>query len=162
MITPQQLADAFNRNVQLVKMQTNELSHEESVAPLPFRGNCMNWVVGHIIGSRNDILRLLGEAPALDPAAAATYARDAQPLTGLEAAAVPLGQLLAALEESQGRLAAALARASAEDLAREASAYGRSTRTVEEWLFFLYFHETFHVGETSIIRQAAGTDDKVI
>jgi uncharacterized damage-inducible protein DinB len=161
-ITPQQLVEAFNRNVQLVKMQTRELTHAESLLQPPFRANCMNWVVGHIVSSRNDVLRLLGEDPALSPEVAARYARDAQPIAGLDAAVVPLDALLAALEQGQERIAAAIARATDEDLAREQSLYGRSTRALQDWLFFLYFHDTFHVGETSVLRQAAGKDDKVI
>lgn len=162
MLTPQQLADAFKRNVQIVKMQAADLSHAESLLQPPFRGNCMNWVVGHIVSSRNTVLRLLDQGPALDPAVAARYARDAQPITGLDEAVVPLEQLLAALDEGQARIEAALAAASDEALARELSLFGGSTRSVGAWLFFQYFHDTFHVGETSVLRQLAGKDDKVI
>jgi hypothetical protein len=36
------LADAFNRNVEIIKLQTAGLSHADSLIQLPFRGNCMN------------------------------------------------------------------------------------------------------------------------
>ncbi|NTU84667.1 MAG: DUF664 domain-containing protein [Chloroflexales bacterium] len=162
MISPAQMADAFNRNVQIIKMQTRDLTHEESLLQLPFRANCMNWVVGHIVSSRNGVLRLLGEEPAIAPEVAARYARDAQPISGLEAAVAPLADLLAALEEGQARLGAALAAAGDEALGREVNLYGGSARPTRDWIFFLYFHDTFHVGETSVLRQAAGKDDKVI
>jgi hypothetical protein len=162
MLTPQQLADAFKRNVQIVKMQSADLSHAESLLQPPFRGNCMNWVVGHIVSSRNTVLHLLGEGPALDSAVAARYARDTQPIIDLDETVVPLEELLAALDEGQARIAAALAVAGDEALARQLSLFGGSTRTVGEWLFFQYFHDTFHVGETSVLRQVAGKDDKVI
>lgn len=162
MITAQQLADAFNRNVQIIKMQTRELTHEQSLIQPPFRSNCMNWVVGHITSSRNSVLRLLGEEPALPAEIADRYSRDTQPIVGIEDAVAPLADLLAALESGQSRLAAALAAASDEALAREINLYGGSTRPVRDWLFFLYFHDTFHTGETSVLRQAAGKDDKVI
>jgi hypothetical protein len=29
-------------------------------------------------------------------------------------------------------------------------------------LFFYYFHETYHVGQTELLRQLAGRDDKII
>lgn len=162
MISAAQLAEAFHRNTQIIHMQAKGLTHEQSLAQLPFRGNCLNWVVGHVVSSRNGVLRLLGEEPALELAAAERYSRDAQPLTGVEEAALPLEELLAALDLSQERITAALGRATEEQLGREEAYFGRSTRRVIDWIFFLYFHDTFHTGETSIIRQAAGTDDKVI
>jgi len=38
----------------------------------------------------------------------------------------------------------------------------RPERPVGFWLFFLYFHDSYHVGQTEILRQATGTDDKII
>jgi hypothetical protein len=29
-------------------------------------------------------------------------------------------------------------------------------------VFFLYFHETYHVGQTELLRQLAGKNDQVI
>lgn len=161
MITPQQLAEAFSRNVWIAKQQTAGLSHEESVAPLAFNANCMNWVLGHMVDSRNSVLRLLGEAPALDPELAARYTRETAPITPDEAA-VPLDELLAALERSQERIAAALDRITEADWSREVALTGRTARPVSFWLLFLYFHDTFHVGETGVVRQAHGKHDKVI
>jgi hypothetical protein len=39
---------------------------------------------------------------------------------------------------------------------------GQRTMTMGRRLFGLYFHETFHTGQTELLRQLAGTDDKVI
>lgn len=161
MISPQQLAEAYGRNVAIVRMQTKEMSHEESVAPLPFNANCMNWTLGHMVDGRNAILRLLGEEAALAPELAARYARDGQPLAPGEDA-VPLEELLAALERGQERIAAAMARLTEDDWSREVALTGRTARPVSFWLFFLFFHDSFHVGETSVLRQAHGKADKVI
>jgi hypothetical protein len=161
MITPQQLAEAYGRNVAIVKMQTKDLSHAESVAPLPFNANCMNWTLGHMADSRNGVLRLLGEEPALAPELAARYARDGEPLAPGDEA-VPLEELLAALDRSQERIAAGMARLTEADWSREVALTGRTARPVSFWLLFLYFHDSFHAGETSVIRQAHGKADKVI
>jgi hypothetical protein len=162
MISAAQLGEAFHRNAQIIQMQAKGLSHEQSLTQLPFRANCLNWVIGHVVGSRNGVLRLLGEDPALDPALVAGYDRDSQPLSGLEETVLPLEELLAALDRGQERITAALTHAGEEELEREVTLFGRSTRRVIDWIFFLYFHDSFHTGETSILRQAAGTDDKVI
>jgi uncharacterized damage-inducible protein DinB len=34
--------------------------------------------------------------------------------------------------------------------------------TQADSLFFRYFHETYHVGQTELLRQLAGRNDKVI
>jgi uncharacterized damage-inducible protein DinB len=45
--------------------------------------------------------------------------------------------------------------------AREIGSGERKT-TVGQRAFFLYFHETYHVGQTELFRQLAGKNDKVI
>ena len=74
---------------------------------------------------------------------------------------LPLEELLRLLAASQEPLAAALGRATPDDLAREWQV-GQRTTTVGAWVFFLYFHETYHVGQTELLRQLAGADDKII
>jgi len=61
MISSKALSTAFARNVEIIKMQTEGLTHQDSLLQLPFRGNCLNWVVGHLLTNRCNIIRLLGE-----------------------------------------------------------------------------------------------------
>lgn len=70
MLTAQQLAEAYARNATIIQRQAEGLAHADSVLQLPFRGNCFNWVLGHILESRNTILGLLGAEPAFNPALA--------------------------------------------------------------------------------------------
>ncbi|HEY1012449.1 MAG TPA: DinB family protein [Herpetosiphonaceae bacterium] len=160
MIAPDELAEAFNRNVMIIKMQTAGLSQEDSLLPLPFRGNRLNWVVGHLGQHRDQILELLGEAPLLGERGA-PYARESAPLTEATPGVLQLGELIGLLEQGQELIAAALARISPAELEREIIPYARPT-TVAKHLFFLYFHETWHAGQTEYLRQLAGTDDKII
>ena len=118
MITTQQLSEAFGRNVALLKQQADGLSHADSLRQPPFRGNCLNWVLGHLAGNRDAILQALGAKPVLD-AAADRYARESDPITGDGPGVLPLEELLAILTRSQEALAAALARTTEEDLAKE-------------------------------------------
>jgi uncharacterized damage-inducible protein DinB len=162
MITPKQMADAYGRNVAILKMQTKDMTHAESLMQLPFRANCMNWIVGHIVTHRNVILDMLGEAPALDKDLAARYNRDSEPVGTEDAGALPLETLLEVLEESQFRLATALSALSDTDLAREVPGLGGRTTRLGSALFFSFFHDTYHTGQAEIMRQASGKDDKVI
>jgi uncharacterized damage-inducible protein DinB len=161
MITPQQLAAAYGRNVEIIKSQTTGLTHPDSLLQLPSRGNCMNWVIGHILDARNTILGLLGAEPALDPAAARRYARNSEPILADGPDVLPLEELLRTLERSQEHLAAKMTALTAEDVARDTPFFSRSM-PLGELLLFLYFHECYHTGQAEPLRQLAGTDDKVI
>ena len=35
-------------------------------------------------------------------------------------------------------------------------------RSLHESLRFIYFHDTYHTGQTDLLRQVAGTEDKII
>jgi hypothetical protein len=160
MITTTQLADAFARNISILQRQSEGLTYAQSLLQPPFRGNCLNWVFGHLANNRDNILKALGAA-AVTGEAGTRYARESEPITGDGPGVLPLEELLRLLAASQEALAAALAHATPEDLAREVPA-GQRMITVAERVFFLYFHETYHVGQTELLRQLAGVNDKVI
>jgi hypothetical protein len=162
MISPATLSEAFNRNVEIIKMQTAGLSQEDSLIQLPFRGNCMNWLVGHILTNRFNVLKLLGAEQAAEAERVARYVRDSAPIKLDGADVLPLEKLLVTLEEAQVQIAGLLAEITPEALERQVAFYGRRSMSVAEWLMFFYFHDTYHTGQTEILRQATGKDDKII
>jgi uncharacterized damage-inducible protein DinB len=134
------------------------MTHEESLLQLPFRGNCFNWVVGHLVVSRDRVLEILGEQPLLTPEEKALYANGSDPITEATAAqAVRFEKLLADLDTSQQRIAAALQRLTYADM--EALS---NERPLGKRLAYFAFHDSYHTGQTEILRQLAGKDDKVI
>jgi uncharacterized damage-inducible protein DinB len=159
-ITPVQLAEAFGRNVSIIQAQAQGLTHEDSLRQLPFRGNCLNWVLGHMLTSRDDILVWLGEAP-VGGERASRYRRESDPVVGEGEGVMQLAELLPLLQASQEKMAAALARVTDEDLQREVL-LGSRAAPLGRRLFFLYFHDTYHTGQTELLRQLTGADDKVI
>ncbi len=162
MISPEFLASAYARNVQIVKQQTDGLSHTDSLIQLPFRANCMNWVVGHLVTNRNSVLKLLGADPALEAERAARYVRESEPITGDGPGVLPLEELLAILECAQERLTGLLATITPDELNRQVIVFGDRPMTVGEWLLFFFFHDSYHTGQTEILRQAVGKNDKII
>jgi uncharacterized damage-inducible protein DinB len=159
MISSQDLSNAFARNVMVVKMQSDGLTQEDSLRQFPF-GNCLNWVLGHIAVSRDDVLETLGEPPVMD-VSGVRYKRGSEPLTETDESTLPLEELLVCLDRTQERIVAALSRMDEAALAREYTSGDRKT-TVGQRAFFLYFHETYHVGQAEMFRQLAGKDDKII
>lgn len=158
MITPQKLAEMFDLNVNVITLQTKELTHADSLLQPPFRGNCLNWVLGHIVANRNRVLELLDQEPIWSSQESALYARESMAITlENQESAMALEKLLADLAHAQEAIADALTGSSPESLSAE-----KNGRTIGDRLFFLYFHETYHVGQTELLRQLAGKDDHVI
>ncbi len=161
MISEQDVAEALARNVSIVKMQTKDLTNADSLRQPPFHGNCLNWVLGHIVENRDHILQALGE-PALFEERGERYKRGSEPLMAEDAGVVPLEELLVWLDRAQERVAAALTKMDDAAWAREITFGNNRTATLGQRVFFLYFHETYHVGQTELFRQLAGKDDKII
>lgn len=153
------LASFFKRNQYLITMQAKDVTTEESLSLPPAGGNCMNWVIGHIIVHRDIALRTLGEAPVLDERETEIYKRESEPLTNPEQA-LPLATLVERLESSHRRLQTALEQSTPETLAHQPDPAEK--RTVGERLRMLQWHETYHAGQLELLRHMAGKHEKLI
>ena len=109
MTKPEGLVRYFGITYRVISMQTIGLTHEDSLIQPLFRGNCLNWIVGHIFDGRESFLTYLGESLPLTEAVTNRYKRDSASITNAEGA-LSLAQLLSALEESQARIMAGLER----------------------------------------------------
>lgn len=150
-------------NYGIIQRQVKDLTHEHSLLQLPFRGNCLNWVVGHITQSRNKMLRLVDEASVWTPEQNARYDTNSTPITP-DDEALRFERILADLAVAHQRLIDRLETLSPEDLTLPAKPVieGFPPMTTGQFLHSLLWHETYHVGQTEILRQLAGTNDKVI
>jgi len=143
----------FN-NLGALKMNLEGLTHEESLVQPQPAGNCLNWIVGHILANRTGMLGLLGRDPVWNEEEAKPYQRGSEPLTD-PALAKDLNELVAMLENSQESILTGIAEISAEGLQAPAPS-GKEGETVETGLAALVFHEAYHVGETGILRRLLG------
>ncbi|MBZ0292392.1 MAG: DinB family protein [Anaerolineae bacterium] len=157
MVDIDNLIEILGRNQNIVERQADGLSHEDSLLQLPFRGNCFNWILGHVTGSRNSMLKALQAEPIWTETEGQFYKRGSAPLTdGTQA--LRFEQLLADFCASGERVAAALKSASPEIL----DAPSLRDWSVAEHIRFLTWHETYHVGQLEFLRQLAGKNDQVI
>jgi hypothetical protein len=162
MISLKELADFFRRNIQIIKLQAEDLSQEDSLIQLPFRANCFNWIVGHVLTNRCNILELMGTHDIRDEVNLDHYEREAEPIHCPGEGVLDLSELITHLETTQSLLEEALEKETDQSIQRAASFRGASERPLAYWIFFLYFHDSYHVGQTEILRQAAGKNDKII
>jgi uncharacterized damage-inducible protein DinB len=150
-----ELVESFATTSWLVGRFGEGLSHEDSVASPPFRANSFNWVLGHILVSRDQALSLLKKEVVLTAEERVLYETGSEPLE--LRTAVALDRLLNAMESSQERLAEGLMSASLEDLT---AVYDEERdQTVGDRIKGLHWHETYHVGQLEILRQVNGERD---
>lgn len=146
-------------NLGALKMNLEGLTHEESLVQPQPGGNCLNWIVGHILANRKGILGLLGKQPVWNDEDAGPYQRGSEPLTD-PVVAKNLDQMLAMLETSQESILAGLTEISEEAL-QASSPDDKLGDTVETMLAGLVFHEAYHVGETGILRRLLGHEGAI-
>lgn len=149
------LRKLFDINHKALGMNVNGLTHEESLIQPPGGGNCLNWVAGHIVATRNFVLGLVGEEPIWGEADAAPYKRGSAPIRDGRVAA-PFERIMADFSRSQERIRAGLARLTDADLARE-----QGKETLADSLHFLQFHEAYHVGQAGLLRRIAGKEGAI-
>ena len=155
------LARGFRRNVTIVAAQAAGLTHEDALTRTEYHVNCFNWVVGHIVASRHDLLAVIDGSDRWDPAPFERYARESDPIHGDGPGVIPLEGLLTALTESQERLEAFLDGLSPAEMEEQIDRDGRVASRVAR-LLFAYFHDTYHTGQTDVIRQLSGKSDTII
>jgi len=161
MITKEQLAEGFGLNILLIKLQTAGLSHADSLIQTPYKINCMNWVLGHIAVSRDNVMRLIGAEPLLSETETLRYKTESDPITEDGADIMQLEKLLEVLTTGQTRIETALDALSEADLSDEIQV-GERMIPLGTRLHGFYFHDTYHTGQTDLLRQIAGANDKVI
>lgn len=144
------LAMLFEAAHSHLHLNVEGITHSDSLFyPLP-GGNCLNWVLGHIVWSRNKVLSLLGEAPVWNEKAASCYQGGSKPFADASEAQ-PLEEILAAFDGSQKTILAALERMTEAGLAAL-----HAKETVGQRLAFLQFHETYHIGQLGLLRRLLG------
>ena len=142
---------AFNRNL-------DGVSNEESlIIPQP-AGNCINWVLGHVVSARNLILTLAGGDPIDHGDAVKHYQRGSGGIQSGDS--VPdIATLRGWLADSQQRLVPVLAAISEVTLSLpvpEKLKRPPLTGTVGDALTRLAYHESYHNGQIGLLRRLAG------
>jgi hypothetical protein len=142
---------------QVVKLNVDGLTHEESLRQPEPGGNCLNWILGHLVWAYAGALPLVGQKPKLDQSRLSQYRRGGPPLTS-PSQAVDFGELLDAWDDSTKRMDAGLAGFPTETLSdpAPASPTNNPNETVRSLLATIMFHQAYHVGQTGVLRRLIG------
>lgn len=145
-----------------VKANAAGVTQEESLAQPHPGGNCLNWVVGHLVCIYNNAIPLVGQEPVMDKAILARYDRGSDPILAADQA-LPLSQLLEAWDELSARFDAGIAALTPEYLDQPApfSPSGDPDETVRSLLNTVLFHQAYHSGQTGVLRRVAGHEGAI-
>lgn len=132
-------------------MNLEGVTHDESLIAPDGGGNCINWVLGHIVVHRDNMLSLFALPPVLDEATTARYTRGSVPVTGEGDDVQPLEALKDALERTCAQLREAVA---SSDEAAFAVQLGKGT--MGDALVVLLGHEWYHAGQVGLLRRVTG------
>lgn len=144
----------------ILKGQTADLTLEESLFQPPGGGNCINWLVGHIVTSRNQMLDLLDRQPVWGRDERARYAQGSPPITALGPGVLEISRLLEDYEATLGPILETLETMSDEELAIRVPWFGGELDKSGVLGGFL-FHEAYHVGQAGLIRRLLGKTSAV-
>lgn len=130
----------LNRNLK-------DITHAESLVTPAQGGNSINWILGHIIVSRDDIRELIG-LDKLCGDEMKMYHRGAENVDPGEL--VEFKRLLDMYNEGQKMI---------EDKLKEIDL--RDDNEKYRMVTFLAFHESYHTGQTGILRRIIGKEGAI-
>lgn len=145
----------------IIHEQTKNLSQEHTLIQPPAGGNCMNWVLGHLLDNQMVMLDTLHGPLPFKKDQFNRYTRESEPVLGEEGSILPLEELLVDLDIVHRAIVTRLEGMQEEDFTEEIR-IGDRPRTLGYQVFFLHFHYTYHIGQLEPLRQLAGFHNKVI
>lgn len=149
-MNPDILKQLFEYNKYCIEVNTEGLTQADSLIQPQPAGNCLNWTLGHIVASRQGILALLQQPQNWDKRDSARYTRGSQPIVHADGA-FTLERLLTDFQCSQDGVLRGLSKLTQHDFDKQLD-----QKTLGEKVSFLYFHETYHVGQVGLLRRMAG------
>lgn len=139
----------FDFHLKAIHLNLEGVTHEDSLVQPQAGGNCINWVLGHIVATRKLILGLMKEELDWTEEEAAPYMRGSEPLR--ESKALTISRIVADLEASQKKLMAGLGEPPPDEW--DSPSNGETKR---DTLAFLQFHEAYHIGQLGTLRRLLG------
>ncbi|MFP3834106.1 hypothetical protein [Chryseobacterium sp. SIMBA_028] len=130
-------------SLKIVSLNTEGITHEESMIFPNDEANCMNWILGHLIYIRNSLLNILGEESIWDSEKFSCYNRG-EIAWDRKTEFINFDELKSYLQQSQDKLEAKL---NILESFKEENVKDIST---------LCLHEIYHGGQLGYLRRILG------
>lgn len=146
----------FQLPAMTLKKNTEGITDGESRILPPGGGSSLNWVFGHILAIRMFAFDHLRIERVWNAEIARPYARGTDPRAG-EAGLLPFEKIIEDFVRSQRALESALDQADEAFLATPIEPKPPiMNKTIGEALAFFAFHESYHAGQTGLLRRLVG------
>ena len=138
----------------VVKLNTEHIDHAESLLSPVGGGNSFNWVLGHMVYSRNESMLFLNRAPLFPKEALELY-RDA-PLTETRRA-IEFEALLSQYEQLKNPFIEGLRKLTDKELSKPVpDEIKDSADSIGMLIARIVFHEAYHAGQLGLLRRITG------
>ena len=161
MITKDDYANVIAMEHGILIKQIEDLTHEDSLIQPQPGGNCMNWVMGHLVGALVYIMDVLGAEPPPGIPDLAHYGHASEPVECDGPGVVNFHELVDTYGLLTNAITERLAQMSAADFDEEIDSFFGKVRRGHAALFY-FFHKAYHIGQLEQLRNLAGKTDKVL
>ena len=145
--------NCFEYTAETVRVQAGFVGHAESLVQPFDNSHSINWLLGHIVSARTTPLILVGAENVWSEERRARYRHGSSPIGFQDETALQFEELVSLFNETQCRFQASLQ--SIDDGALlKPSGYGKNS--VCDSLLYFHFHESYHVGQMTMIAEALG------
>ncbi len=154
-MTRDTLLNQIALNEYVIGKNVEGISHSDSLKEPAEGGNSVNWIMGHVVRSRNAALGLLGIPSSIDESKYEIY--NDKPMSD-RSKAVPFDEIMKSFKAMQPRFVEGIQNLSAEKAKATApfSPSGNPNETVGSLIDSFVFHETYHIGQTGVLRRVTG------
>ena len=161
MITIEEFSKMLAGEQDLMLKQLDGLSHADSLLQPQPAGNCMNWVIGHLVVNLADILTTLGGELPADLPNLEHYGFGSEPILCEETGVLQLPVLLEAYAGLDTRITERLDQMTDADFDEKIDFFQGPNRRGYV-AFFYFFHHSYHIGQLEQLRNLAGHTEKLI
>jgi uncharacterized damage-inducible protein DinB len=145
------LTEIYTTSYNALKNNVNSITHSQSLQQPSWGGNCLNWIVGHIVIARLNFLTLLEIESVWGWNEIRLYIPGSSPIAE-NSPALNFEKMVADLDLTQTQLLEALSKSTPAVLNRQVEDDSQQM-TLGALLAHYCLHENFHVGQTEILRQ---------
>ena len=138
----------------VVNRNTDGINHRDSLVHPQPDGKTFNWILGHMVRTRNEILELIGKKPFYPKSKFEVYT----PKGFSEAKALDVEELKSCFNTLQGELEEGIKSLSADKFNEPATLRPDRKDTVGSILATVFWHEAYHAGQLGTMRRVIGKE----
>lgn len=142
---------------EIFQINVKGVSHEDSLMQPEPAGNCMNWIVGHLLWTYSYNLPVLGKEPEIEEEKLKQYARNSSPIESADEV-IHFTKLIRLWNRSTAQWISGLTQLTLEELDQPAKRFleDKTKENLRSRISGVLIHQSYHIGQIGILRRLAG------